>query len=315
MTDLEQWLGEKLPADTFSLTPLQGDASFRQYYRLQYEGNTYIAAHSPPTTENNPGFIKMSQAFSTLGLNVPKILRHDATEGFFLLTDLGNNVLFQLLNTHNVEYYYFKAFEILGNIQRCKVSLPAFDHTFMEKELNNFKHWFLEKHLNLALSASEEKILTEAFSLLLDSATQQPQCCIHRDYHSRNLMVMPDDNLGVLDFQDAMIGPVTYDLVSLIRDCYIAWPPEKVQAWALSFHQDFLKKEISSPMVFLRYFDFMGIQRHLKAIFIFARKYHRDGVKTYLTDIPRTLNYVLEVSIRYPELRAFREFIEKLTYG
>lgn len=314
MTDLEQWLGEKLPPDTFSLTPLQGDASFRQYYRLQHEGSTYIAAHSPPTTEDNAGFIKMSQAFSTLGLNVPKVLRHDSTEGFFLLTDLGDNVLFQHLNTHNVEYYYFKAFEILANIQRCNISLPAFDHAFMEKELTNFKHWFLEKHLNLTLSESEEKILAEAFSLLLDSATQQPQYCIHRDYHSRNLMVMPDDNLGVLDFQDAMIGPVTYDLVSLIRDCYIAWPPEKVQAWALNFHQNFLKKEIPSSALFLRYFDFMGIQRHLKAIFIFARKYHRDGVKTYLADIPRTLNYVLEVSARYPELRAFREFIEKLTH-
>jgi aminoglycoside/choline kinase family phosphotransferase len=313
MTDLEHWLNRKLSPAAFSLTPLAGDASFRQYYRLHTNEAAYIAAYSPPATEDNAGFIKMSEAFLGLGLDVPQVLDHHPEEGFFLLTDLGDNTLLHHLTLQNADHYYQQALEKLGKIQQCEVNLPTFDRAFMAKELDHFKYWFLEKHLGLTLSAHEETLLASAFSLLLDSATNQPQCCIHRDYHSRNLMILADDRLGILDFQDAMIGPITYDLASLIRDCYIAWPPEKVHQWALGFYHIFLKEKISSSALFLRYFDLMGMQRHLKAIFIFARKYHRDGVNTYLADIPRTLNYVLEASKHYPEFREFRTFmIEKV---
>lgn len=313
---LLSWLKNHLAHTDFTVHPLKGDASFRRYFRVNISHpntNSYIAVISPPHTENNPAFIKISHAYLDLGLNVPKVIAHDLQQGFLLLTDLGDNVLFQLLNPENADNYYHTALIELGKIQQCPLDLPRFDSNFMGGELKNFEHWFLEKHLNIKFSPVIKKTLQKAFDTLLHSATEQPQCSIHRDYHSRNLMVLnnsPSISLGILDFQDAMHGPVTYDLISLIRDCYIDWPINKVVDWALFFHHEFLKNTLPSQEQFLKYVDLMGIQRHLKASFIFARKHHRDSVDYYLKDIPRTLNYVITVSNNYSELKDFKAFLE-----
>lgn len=307
---LLEWLKTQLPHNAFTHHALKGDASFRQYFRLTLPDKTYIAVNSPPATENNDAFIKISQAYLDLGLSVPEVLSHDLEQGFLLLTDLGDNVLFQLLNPENADTYYKKSLIELGKIQSCDLELPSFDAKFMGIELKNFEHWLLDKHLNLKISPISQRVIQKAFDVLLHSATEQPQCSIHRDYHSRNLMVLDNQRIGILDFQDAMRGPITYDLVSLIRDCYIDWPQEKVMTWALFFHEAFLKSTLPSEEQFLRYLDLMGIQRHLKASFIFARKHHRDNVDHYLKDIPRTLNYVTTVSENYAELKDFKSFIE-----
>jgi aminoglycoside/choline kinase family phosphotransferase len=292
------------------LRPLKGDASFRQYFRLSLPDKNLIAVNSPPATENNTAFVKISRAYLDLGLRVPEVIAHDLEQGFLLLTDLGDNVLFQLLEPENADEYYKKSLIELGKIQRCNLTLPHFDANFMSIELKNFEHWLLDKHLNIKLTPTSKKIIQKTFDLLLHSATEQPQCSIHRDYHSRNLMVLENNKIGILDFQDAMTGPITYDLVSLIRDCYIDWPQDQVTAWALFFHDSFIKTTLPSQEQFLRYVDLMGIQRHLKASFIFARKHHRDSVDHYLKDIPRTLNYVVAASENYSELKDFKSFIE-----
>jgi aminoglycoside/choline kinase family phosphotransferase len=309
MTALHEWLNQQFSSE-FSLTPLKGDASFRSYFRLNINNQSFIAVKAPPETEDNLGFIKVSQAFKNLNLQVPEVLAADTDKGFLLLTDLGDEVLFNILNSNNANTLYPKSLEELGKIQRCFLPLSHFDADFIHRELENFKEWYLKKHLNIAVSTSIEKLLNNTFSLLLDSAISQPQCCIHRDYHSRNLMLLPNNHIGILDFQDAMIGPITYDLVSLIRDCYIDWPVDQVNQWALDFYYQYLKTSLPSQEEFIKYFDWMGIQRHLKAIFIFARKFHRDNVDSYLKDIPRALHYIISVSENYSELREFREFIK-----
>lgn len=310
---LLEWLKTQLPHTELTLHPLKGDASFRRYFRLVTPTQTYVAVIAPPESENNEAFVEISHAYLSLGLIVPTVFAHDLQRGFLLLSDLGDDVLFQKLSAENSDRYYKKALIALGKIQTCPLPLPHFDAEFMHLELKNFEDWLLNRHLNIKLTPTTKKLIQKTFDLLLLSATQQPQCSIHRDYHSRNLMIMPDDQIGILDFQDAMRGPVTYDLVSLIRDCYIDWPRDDVIAWAVFFHQEFLKSALPSQEEFLRYFDLMGIQRHLKASFIFARKLHRDSVDHYLKDIPRALHYVTAVSDNYAELRDFKSFIEDTT--
>lgn len=316
LQQLDTWLSQQLRVEDirhFSLHPLKGDASFRRYYRVKLKNITYIAVYSPKETEDNAGFINMARLFSTHGIPVPHIHAYDAHLDFFLISDFGDTLLYHALphsSNQKTDYlpYYHQALSTLAKIQQSHASLLAFDINFMQKECENFTHWFLQQHLSLK-SEKTEKIMAPVIQQLLSSAAEQPQCLIHRDYHSRNLMILRDDEIGVIDFQDAMIGPITYDLVSLLRDCYFTLPTDVVEALALDYHQRHLKKIIPDKNLFLRYFDFMGIQRHLKAIFIFARKYHRDGVKNYLTDIPRTLQYIIHVSKKYPELRPFREFM------
>jgi N-acetylmuramate 1-kinase len=312
MRILQEWLSQQLSREDFVLEPLEGDASFRQYYRFMNNTQNYIAVHASTETENTREFVHIAHAFGQLNLHVPQVLASDLEKGFLLLTDLGDDVLFRVLNKDNADRLYLKALDELGKIQQCQIDLPYFDRTYMLRELNWFTEWFLEKHLKLKLSQTTQKMLKIVFTLLLDSAASQPQCCIHRDYHSRNLMLLPQDRIGILDFQDAMIGPVTYDLISLIRDCYIEWPAHQVIQWAKGFHYQYLTHLIPSQAEFIRYLDLMGIQRHLKAIFIFARKFHRDNVDSYLKNIPRALNYITHVSQHYPELQEFRVFLEDL---
>lgn len=313
--NLRAWLVNHFKTDAFSLTPIPGDASFRCYFRIQHKDQSFIAMDAPPPLEDVRPFIAIAKKFAAQQVQVPEILAAHLEEGFLLLTDFGDRLFLKELQLSNADQLYTAALTTLLQIQTCDPNdIPHFDRAFMQKELSAFQEWFLEKHLNVNLPAS---LLQHTFEYLIDSAEQQPQVCVHRDYHSRNLMCLNNGEVGVLDFQDAVLGPITYDAVSLLRDCYIDWPSKQVEAWADNFRQQACK-QVSSAQ-FLQWFDLMGIQRHLKALFIFARKYIRDNDPNYLADIPRTLQYVIDVSERYPALREFRQVCvawgQKLLYN
>jgi N-acetylmuramate 1-kinase len=301
---LTTWLEQQLKTDALILAPMAGDASFRRYFRVQHEGRSLIAADAPPATEDTRSFVTLADVFSKAGVIVPEIFASDIENGFLLLSDFGENVYLNALHAKSASGLYENALHTLQKIQKTQATLPAFDRNFILQELQFFQEWFLEKYLQVDFP---KKLLHETFEKLVQSATEQPQVLVHRDYHSRNLMVLPGSSVGVLDFQDAVWGPVTYDIVSLLRDCYIDWPETDVKRWALAYYHESTVLSAYSPDQFLRWFDLMGIQRHLKAAFIFARKHLRDGVSTYLSDIPRTITYVLNITREYPEFREFHK--------
>lgn len=315
-TALQQWLHTQLPNHTFHMTPLAGDASFRRYFRLHHGDTTLIAVDAPPEHENSVAFIGVASTFARLGLHVPQIIAADIDSGFLLLSDLGDGVYFNVLNTNNATRLYESALNALCLIQSCPQQndwhFPPFDQRLLLHELHNFRDWYLLRHKQLSLTQQEENLLTRTFTQLIESALAQPQVCVHRDYHSRNLLELPDGQIGILDFQDAVWGPITYDLVSLLRDCYIAWPQQQVLNLVRNYY-DQIRQNKALPVMsfeqFMTWFDWMGIQRHLKASYIFARKWHRDHNANYLSDIPRTLRYVVDVTQNYPELAEFRAFL------
>lgn len=315
---LQNWLDSQLDS-AFRLTPLAGDASFRRYFRIFAENKTYIAMDAPPDQENCLPYIKIAQILTSQKINVPEIKAKNLDEGFLLLSDFGDNLYFRVLNNKNVDQLYDLALQELFKIQRCHSKnhdLPFFS-TIITEELQRFVEWYLIKHLQLELNTKEQHLISDIFEKLISSAFDQPQTFVHRDYHSRNLMLLPNHQVGVLDFQDAVEGPITYDLVSLLKDCYIDWPISQVHNWAMRYF-DFIATEKIIPNIssaqWIQWFDLMGMQRHLKAIYIFARKWHRDNNANYLPEIPRTLNYILQVTDHYPELKSFRTFlIEKVS--
>lgn len=309
---LLNWLGKQLQINDVHLLPMTGDASFRYYYRIR-DFNGMIAVDSAPDLANdNHGFVTIARLLKDIDLCVPEIFAHDLDRGFLLISDLGNTLYLSVLNNDNADSLYGSALDSLAQMQTITAldAFAAFDEKRMCEELENFRYWFIEQYLNCQLDAVWQKKLTHIFDLLLQSAVKQPQVFIHRDYHSRNLLV-GETQPGILDFQDAMIGPITYDAVSLLRDAYVSWPCEKVSQWADSFYQRINDRHAFSHDHFIESFDLMGIQRHLKAIFIFARKYLRDGVDTYLADIPRTLNYVRDISAKYPDYKDLHELIKE----
>lgn len=315
LLDLQEWLRGHLPVTTWELSPLAGDASFRRYFRVRTDNTSWVAMDAPPDKEDSHNFVGIAKVFANLGVTVPQIITANLEQGFLLITDFGNQLYWQALNTQTADPLYRAAIQSLITIQSCPQDkywhFPTFAEIMVE-ELKRFREWFLLKHLGLTLNSTEEKILEDTFAQLVASALEQPQICVHRDYHSRNLMVLPDKKVGILDFQDAVWGPITYDLVSLIRDCYIAWPKPQVETWALHYYQLANSKGLlqhNNPQQFIRWFDWMGVQRHLKAIYIFARKLHRDNNPNYLKEIPRTLQYVLDITSCYPEFTAFKKLL------
>lgn len=267
---------------------------------------------APPDKEQLEPFSTIAEQLFDIGLNVPEIIARNVAEGFLLLGDLGTTSYLDQLNEDTVDRLYGDALGALAVLQTCGPNtLPAYDKELLLTEMALFRDWFVTKHLNIELKAEEDRQLASVFEMLADSALEQPQVPVHRDYHSRNLMV-DSHNPGVIDFQDAVIGPVTYDLVSLLRDCYIAWPEEQVAEWVEGYHDIALDHGIlrqPNANQFKKWFDWMGLQRHLKAIGIFARLFHRDGKSGYLKDIPRTLNYLIEVSAKYTELEPFNKLL------
>lgn len=311
---LETWLVNQCKLTHFSISPMQGDASFRRYFRVKVANNSFVAMDAPPPQENCRPFVKIANGLRKLGLQAPAIFQADVEQGFLLLADLGDATYLKTLNPQNADELYSRALQALITMQTCSsiegYSLPSFNGVWMQNEWAWHKEWFLQKLLGLSLDESEIK-LDQCFNLIVESAEQQPQVFMHRDYHSANLMVLPD-NVGILDFQDAFIGPITYDLVSLLRDCYIEWPDEKVEQWMQSYlvllQSNGMLQHVNQA-AFLRWFDWMGLQRHIKALFTFSRKHLRDGQSSYLRHIPRTFHYILNVSQRYPELSTLHDYM------
>jgi aminoglycoside/choline kinase family phosphotransferase len=312
-------LGEWLPGRELEVTPASSDASFRRYFRVAYDGISRIVMDAPPDREDCRPFIAIAAALRQLGLQVPQVLAVDLEKGFLLLTDLGPRQYLAELTEASVERLYADALDALVRLQRGgdrrSALLPHYDEKLLYFEMELFREWYLSRYLGITLEAAEQQMLDSIFAILGANALEQPKVWVHRDYHSRNLLVTAQENPGILDFQGAVIGPVSYDLASLLRDCYIAWPRQRVEHWALQYRARLLSlgcKELGDdPATFLRWFDLMGVQRHLKAIGIFARLYIRDGKPGYLADIPRTMAYVLEVSDRYPELAKLNQFLRR----
>lgn len=322
---LRAWLNDGLAIRDYEMTPASSDASFRRYFRLTPHGtgasllNGYkslIVMDAPPGQEDIGPFVAVSKLFAEIQLNVPLIQAMDADNGFLLLTDLGSEQYLSALTARNADQMYGDALAALLNLQqnapRDSDILPPYDNALLMREMELFREWYLKGHLGLTLNDEQHILLQDTFELLAASALDQPLVCVHRDYHSRNLMLTEHNNPGILDFQDAVIGPITYDLASLLRDCYVAWPRQRVERWVL----DYMARAQAAGLfggfadtVILRWFDWMGMQRHLKATGIFARLDRRDGKPGYLNDIPRTMGYVLEVSSRYVELERFRQFL------
>jgi N-acetylmuramate 1-kinase len=323
LEQLELWLAKLFGTRDFKVTTASADASFRRYFRVTRGDESWIAMDAPPAKEDMEPYIRIAAMLVDVGVNAPRVLHRNEEEGFLLNSDLGTQTYLMELDRHgDADRLYADAIDALVRIQSRGGAhagqLPPYDDALLRREMGLFPEWFCGRHLGLALSGTDEAELARVFDTLCATALQQPRVFVHRDYHSRNLMVgdgaRQGENPGILDFQDAVCGPVTYDLVSLLRDCYVAWPAERVRAWALQFRASAGQAGVevgASENEFLRWFDLMGVQRHLKAIGIFARLWHRDGKPGYLNDIPRTLNYVRTVSQSYRELQVLHSFIDR----
>jgi len=312
---LEHWLGQVCLLPPHTIEPASADASFRRYFRIRLaDGSTRIAMDAPPDKEDCRPFIAIAERMRAAGLHVPQIFERDLAQGFLLLEDLGSRPYLGALNPHSVDQLYGDATRALLHLQgRAPTQgLPPYDRALLLREMQLFPDWLLGEHLGITLGPAERQMLDTAFEVLIAGALEQPLVCVHRDYHSRNLMVVERNNPGVIDFQDAVAGPVTYDLVSLLRDCYVSWPAGQVDAWVDGYHRAAQGAGVITGVdaaTFLEWFDLMGVQRHLKAAGIFARLNHRDGKPGYLADIPRTLGYVVEVGQRRPAVRPLARFI------
>jgi N-acetylmuramate 1-kinase len=306
---LQEWAQQIEHNSDLTLRLISGDASFRKYYRTPNR----IWVDAPPETEKNREFICNAAALSLVDIQAPQVLHSNLERGFLCVSDLGDCSLFTCLNAESVSLWYAKALQLLPQLTLVKLDLPVFDNEFMARENSIFPEWLLGKHLQLSLSSEEERLLVKTFAQLSDNNLQQPQVVMHRDFHSRNLMVLDDESLAVIDFQDMVLGPLTYDAVSLLKDCYCRWPDAVIdQGMALAYRLYCESKIITdvSYEQFVQWFDLTGMQRHLKAAGIFARLYHRDGKPGYLNDIPRTLGYVRDVAARYPQLAAFSKWLQ-----
>ncbi len=309
---LSDWLRQDLNLNLDSIQPASSDASFRRYFRARVAGGSYIVMDAPPTHEDVRPFIKVAGLLREAGVQAPLIHAEDIEKGFLLLCDFGNRPYLDSLNEETVDGLYGDALESLMRLQQGvdihSCGLPPYDEALLRREMDLFPEWFLTRWLGRKVGDAEQRVLEKTWHRLVGSALEQPRVCVHRDYHSRNLMITEQGNPGVLDFQDAVVGPVTYDLVSLLRDCYIVWPREQVEGWVRDYHRRLLD-EGWAPQTglegFLRWFDLMGLQRHIKVLGIFSRLYLRDGKSGYLKDIPTVMNYVVSIGERYPEMADF----------
>jgi aminoglycoside/choline kinase family phosphotransferase len=319
LQSLRKWLPGRLESALEDIRPASEDASFRRYFRVTTTDGTRIVMDAPPDKEDITPFVTVARRLRDLGLNVPEILDSDPESGFVLLSDLGNRTYLQHLAPDTVDRLYGDAMGALLVLQAGIFTdssfLPQYDDKLLYAELELFREWYLGHELGQKPSAGQIRLLDEAWSRLVALALEQPRVWVHRDYHSRNLMVMAANNPGILDFQDAVVGPVTYDLVSLLRDCYIRWPAGQVRTWARGYYDRAANSGMpvgDSAGQFLDWFDAMGVQRHLKAIGIFSRLNHRDGKAGYLRDIPRTLGYVVEIARQREDLEPLMAVLDEL---
>ncbi len=292
---MKQWL-DSLGYQDYALEVASEDASFRRYFRLRQGDQSWIVMDAPPAKEPCDSFVKVAHKLRSIRLSAPEIIHENHQDGFLVLTDFGDVSYLQVLSPETANSLYGDAKAVILQMQtRINADdLPDYDEALLRQEMELFKEWFLEKLLGIELTPNQFGLWQMTVDALVKSALEQAQVFVHRDFHSRNLMKIDDRNPGILDFQDAMKGPVTYDLVSLLRDCYVDWPEPQVDQWVLDFHDfavlDHLQGITASK--FMRWFNLMGVQRHLKAIGIFARLSLRDGKDQFIADIPRTLNYL-----------------------
>ena len=312
--ELQDWLINTLKLNIQAFDKLAGDASFRHYYRIQAhfpekQLQSYIAMDSPPTHEKNQEFVTINHLLNQKKVRVPQIHAINLHKGFMLLEDFGNLHFFEILTPENKARYYQKAVDVIHQIQaplsaETIKQLPAFSKDYMREELTLFEEWFLKAHLSIELNDLEIKLIHQCFDYLVNAIDKHPKTLIHRDFHSRNLMILSDDSIGVIDFQDAMIGPRSYDLVSLLKDCYIAHA-EAFQVLGLK------KFKAHDIIVFQQEYHLCGLQRHLKVLGIFSRLYHRDGKSRYLADLPLVLDYTFKGLDHIPELSTFHHWLKK----
>ena len=316
LTQVKTWLQQVIPGEIYTLAPASSDASFRRYFRISLPNRSLIVMDAPPQQENCAPFVHVAQLFNAAGVHVPEILAQDLAQGFLLLSDLGADTYLSQLNNQTADALYGDANRALIQIQLASQpdQLPAYDAALLLREMRLFPDWYIAKHLQVQLSPSQTAVLENALQLILANVLAQPAVYVHRDYHARNLMVS-DLNPGVLDFQDAVYGPVTYDLVSLYKDAYIAWDEERILDWTVRYWE--AAKRAHLPVAedfgaFYRDFEWMGMQRHIKVLGIFARLYHRDGKDGYLKDMPLVLDYLRKACERYRALGPFLELLDEL---
>lgn len=313
LQELHLWLSNiaSPKLDLSSIRPASADASFRRYFRIDGEADStkysFIVMDAPQPQEDVKPFIQIAQLFKQINLTVPDVLAQDTEQGFLLLTDLGTTMYSHVLNSDTAHKLYMDAIDslVLLQTQSQPDVLPEYDREFLKRELMIFPEWYINKHLGVTLTDEQNANLHKVFDALLANIMAQPQVFVHRDYHSRNLMLMDKGNPGILDFQGALYGPLTYDLVSLLRDAYVQWDEEMVLDWAIRYWEKAKKAGLPvAPDIdsFYRDFEFMGLQRHLKILGIFARLAHRDGKQHYLDDIPTVMDYVRKTSHRYKDL-------------
>lgn len=327
LSSLEEWAQSQLkeqaiiePDAELEFNPLGGDASFRRYFRLHAPNKqSWILAFAPPETEKNHEFIDIANRLASAGVHAPVVIAADTEQGLLLLSDLGDALLQDALNLKTVEDLYGQAMDLCFQMQQVDAdSLPGYDDTLLMQEMRLFTDWFVPQLLGHQLTGEEQALNTELFSLLSRSAQEQPQGFVHRDYHSRNIMLVKKDQnepeLAAIDFQDAVKGPVTYDLVSLLRDCYIHWAPADVDRWVEGYYQSLVDQNVIDEGIssdqFLCWFDWMGLQRHIKVLGIFARLSIRDHKNAYLMDLPLVIHYTRTVMQQYKDEPVITEWLK-----
>jgi aminoglycoside/choline kinase family phosphotransferase len=313
---LQDWAARQLGGDSLDIAPASADASFRRYFRVTAKGRDYIVMDAPPAHEDCRPFIAVARLFGEAGVHVPQVLAQDLDQGFLLLSDLGNTTYLSALNESTARELYLASNDALIRIQQASRPgvLPEYDRALLTRELMLFPEWYVAKHLGVAMKDDQRAILNTVFERLLANNLAQPQVYVHRDWHSRNLMVS-DPNPGILDFQDAVYGPITYDLASIYRDAYIQWDEELQLDWVIRYWEKARAARLPVPEdfgEFWRDFEWMGAQRHIKVLGIFARLYHRDGKDGYLKDMPLVMHYLRRVCERYDELKPLLFLIDAL---
>ncbi len=314
---LLKWAQDKLNDPECSIQSASSDASFRSYWRVFSNANTFIVMDAPTEHEDCQPFINVSNLLIESGINAPVVIEQDLQQGFLLLSDLGSDQYLDVLDIDNFILLYKDALRSLTTIQQktpCN-GLPQYGKKLLNQELELFNTWFIGKHLGIEISDEQTRIIEDSQKLLINNALEQPQSFVHRDYHSRNIMYCEGQKPGILDFQDAVLGPITYDVVSLLKDCYITWKTEDINELSDQFRQSYNQLndcDIPSSQ-WQKWFDLMGMQRHMKAVGIFCRLNYRDNKPNYLKDINRTMNYIKGVCESYSELKPFMTIIDAIT--
>lgn len=314
---LTLWLQSQFPGETFNLAPASSDASFRRYFRATFaDGSTRIVMDAPPEHEDCRPFLHTGRLFENAGVHVPHIYAQDLTQGFLLLSDLGNTTYLQALAPENARELYSLATDALIKIQLAsnEDELPPYDEALLRREMNLFPEWYIGKHLGITLSEKQQAKLKQVFDRIIANNLGQPRVYVHRDYHSRNLMVA-EPNPGIIDFQDAVYGPITYDLASLFKDAYIKWDEEKIIDWLIGYWQKARRAGLPVDEDFGQFYwdyEWMGVQRHIKVLGIFARLCHRDGKDGYLKDMPLVMEYLRAACARYVDLKPLFNLLNEL---